>query len=637
MATSIGSLVVKISADATAVTTGLEKATSAVKDFGTKTPALMGGFASMAKGGFALASAAASKFGDVLDKPLDYLSNFAKNVPLVGQTLALPFDAAKGLMDTYAKGAAEIEKLGKAAGRSGTDLASFQAVQFATKQDADALSNVMFRMNAKLAEAAMGADEAKGAFQRYGLSAKELFKMNGVDRFAAIADAVSRLKDPALQAKAAFDLVGKKGGDMLFALTKGGAAVRDKAGLLDRLGLKVTDQDFKNIKEAGELAKTIKNFKDAVTMQVTKGVAPFLAELNARMAGTELGAKGLSGYVQTFLSGFVYATSTAYSWWKKFTTVLPDGTTAFTKLQAGATGFLTLLTEGLTVIISRLSDVMDFAAGFADAAGGGGKEAMGFSGGVIDRLTFGAFSGKDDADGKLKDWSDRFKKAREDLGKSFSEQVGNDSANYLDGVMKRTDLEGWRAKKLKELEGAKGSMAGVGAMLPQTGTLRDLWEQARGKVLDYEQSIRKAAAATNEMTKEGMLALKADQLKALEDANRSPLERLQKDMQELNDLAAAAKPFGLMSDAQHARAAGRLTQDFIAAANLPGPRSAGAAEQGSREAYSAAVSAMLDADRGDPQKQLVEAMKQQTAATQRLEAIGGAQLKLWEQLRGRDI
>ena len=85
-----------------------------------------------------------------------------------------------------------------------------------------------------------------GVFERLGLSIDGLRQMSAVDQMRAIGAAISGLKDPAAQSRAAMEMFGRSGGQMLAVLKDAGAfdTARQQVGALaENLGAAAADLD----------------------------------------------------------------------------------------------------------------------------------------------------------------------------------------------------------------------------------------------------------------------------------------------------------------------------------------------------------------------------------------------------------
>lgn len=610
MATGIGNLSLKLSLDPSQMTAGLATATKAIENFGSKAPALAGGFAYAVRSGFTVANAAVGKFNDMLDKPLMYMSNLTKQIPYLGQTLALPLDAAQGMLDTYTEGAKRIEEVGKAAAKSGTDIGTFQTLMVASKMDADVLAKSLNRLKSNLAQAAQGNEEMKRKYEQYGLDPAQLFKLNEADQFAAIFDKVKAIGNEAMRARLLADVIDKKAGmNLLPVAVKGGDFIRKKADLIDSLGLRMTDQDFKNIKDAGEFAKTISLFREAVTHQVTSGLAPFLAEFNALFDGMKLSAKGLSEYVHYFASGFVYAGSLAASAWSWLMGMMPSLGGFFQEAGAWALNFVGFLIEKLTSLVDLVGQLVGLLKQIPTASpgqlGGWGAWAASQAAWLQSRfqIPFNPMPGGEGGGG-----------------------VPQAAAEVADKMTEAGNRVWAAVVKL----GAALGLDGLGGILADATQTYDGFMKA--------VNARKAATAkmANELNRDDIMALYGERLERLSDSLRTPFEKLFKDLREFEEMAAAARRFGLIDDATINRFAYKQFEALKSSVRMPELKAPAALLEGSREAYSLILAAQRDG-RKTPEEEMVELLKEANRQGQRQEELGKKFIKVLENFGGQEI
>jgi TP901 family phage tail tape measure protein len=137
-------------------------------------------------------------------------------------------------LSAFTDGSKAIDDQGKLADRLGFTTENLTALHHAASLagvESEALNNSLQKMNVNLAKAAQGGEAAK-VFERLGLNAKELIKLDPMTALGQMADAINRLPTPAEKSAAAVALFGKSGGPLLTLLkdgSKGLAAMREEA------------------------------------------------------------------------------------------------------------------------------------------------------------------------------------------------------------------------------------------------------------------------------------------------------------------------------------------------------------------------------------------------------------------------
>lgn len=614
MAVSIGNLNVKLGLDMTGMSAGIAKATTALSKLG----GAVNGIAPAIRAGFSGAASAAKYLEDAVSKPFTFIGDLVKQIPYVGGLLALPFEAATSLMGTYAEGSKVITEVGMAAAKAGASVAGFQTAMYGTKLPADELTTMLFKLNSKVAEAAMGSEEGKRLFDKYGLSANALAKLDVDKRLEVIAEKFKALKDPTLEARMALDLFGRGGNAILPFLNKGPAAMAKARSMLEQTGLRFTDQDFANVKAAGEFSRQLKNLKDSITNQVTIGIAPFLAELNQLFDGLNIGAKGLSGYVQLFAKGFVGAGSLGVNLFKNLMTMLPDAGVLFGALSTSAMNFASTLMEGITGIMGFLGPLVDQLADV-------NKELTAISDSSFWREQLNPSNWFALTSGTTFNNTGR--------PMALTQMPDNLPPMVPPGAQRSMDA----ADKLREAqERLKKAYESFGQ-----ASFGDVWKKA---MEDYDKFMKGVEARNKEASKamagvtaEAVKAMYGDRIKGYEEAAKGPLDRFQEDFRKLQEVDAAANKFGLFSDKTYAMNANKMFQDLSKAFPKQEAKFAAAITEGSTADYSARMAHQYGGAQQDPQARLEEIMKEVARSAKEEEKNGRKVVEALREITRRGI
>lgn len=143
---------------------------------------------------------------------------------------------ARAVTDWAAAGAA----IDDVANRTGASTESISRLKFAAEQSGASLGDVekgMRKLADTSAAAAAGNKTAAAALASVGLSAEALQGMTPDQQFLAVAEAISRVEDPARQTMLAMDLLGKSGANLLPMMSDGAAGIQQLMKEADALGL----------------------------------------------------------------------------------------------------------------------------------------------------------------------------------------------------------------------------------------------------------------------------------------------------------------------------------------------------------------------------------------------------------------
>lgn len=165
--------------------------------------------------------------------------------------------------------------------RTGVAVGALSELRYAAKLaggDADGLEGAFRKMQKAIAGAAGGSGEAQQALAGLGLSAQSLLGMKGEDQLAAIAEAISKVGNPTLQAAAAMQIFGKTGTSMLPLLKDGAAGLaawrKEAAGL----GLSLSEEGAQGAERLQQSFERLEIVSGSVWKKLGAAVAPALSD-----------------------------------------------------------------------------------------------------------------------------------------------------------------------------------------------------------------------------------------------------------------------------------------------------------------------------------------------------------------------
>ncbi len=144
------------------------------------------------------------------------------------------------VMDRLAKTATKL-------GMTAEALAGLQHAATLTGVATNTLDMAIQRMTRRLAEAAMGTGEAKGAIIELGLSAKRLSAMGANRAFAEIAEAMKNVSSQADRVRLSFKLFDSEGVALVNTLRLGASGLREATKEAKEFGLAMSEDAARNI------------------------------------------------------------------------------------------------------------------------------------------------------------------------------------------------------------------------------------------------------------------------------------------------------------------------------------------------------------------------------------------------------
>lgn len=242
MATPVGDIAVRVGADTSGLTRGLNEASGKLGDF-EKSAAATG----KAVGALAAAAIAAGA--------------------AISTALAV-------------KGFQAVDALDEMAEKAGTTVSSLQSLQLALGEagvNSDQTQAAIKKLNLAIGEAQSGNVKAQSTFNKLGLSVAELAALPADQRFAAIADSVSKYGNAADQAVISSEIFGAKlGPDLAAAMAQGGDAIRQASSDIEAMGLAMSDIDAAQVANAMDAFGRAQGVVDAVSNKLAVELAPLL-------------------------------------------------------------------------------------------------------------------------------------------------------------------------------------------------------------------------------------------------------------------------------------------------------------------------------------------------------------------------
>lgn len=260
---TIAELVAKFTGD----TSGLENATS-------KAGKTIAGFAKTAA---TAAGVAAAAFGALALKQIDVVS---KNS-----------DLAKSLGVSYSA----LSNMSLIANEAGVEI--------------NALGASLVFMQRKIVEAVSGSEQAQEAFNALGLSASDLFALSPDEQFAAIAEKISLIENPALRTATAMEIFGKAGKGLVTIFEDYGIKAQDATKFNDKFNISLSEVDAAKVDEAGDAMGRIGLAMQGLATQLTVSISPALTKMSQQIIDMLPSAEKLNKFLTGGLAGVPYGSN----------------------------------------------------------------------------------------------------------------------------------------------------------------------------------------------------------------------------------------------------------------------------------------------------------------------------------------
>jgi hypothetical protein len=201
-----------------------------------------------------------------------------------------------GALVEFTKSTIEFgDQLSKAAVKADIGAQSLSELAFAAKGtgvDLDELSASLAKMQKAISTAGSGVGTAKATFDALGLTFAEIKTLTPDQQFEVFAQRISQLTSPADKARAAMELFGRSGADLLPLFSEGAegiAKARIEAGLL---GASFSDDTIARLHQTQEsidhLTSSLKALGTALVDSVAPDIVILLDRLTAAVSGDEI-------------------------------------------------------------------------------------------------------------------------------------------------------------------------------------------------------------------------------------------------------------------------------------------------------------------------------------------------------------
>lgn len=341
------------------------------------------------------------------------------------------------------KSADSLGKVSDQLGVSTEDLAGFRLGAELTGASAEQLDKALTTMLKNIGDAANGTGEAIVALDQLGISADELVNLSTADQLRAIADAISKIPNPAQRASIAMKLFGDSGAILLNFLKDGSEGIDAFVAEADRLGLSISRVDAAQVEAANDAITRMKSVIKGVGLQLAVNLAPYIQAVADRFVAMATSGRSTGDIVINAIEGI--ARGAAF---------LADGVKiiqqAWLGLKIIVLAVAAAIIEAVNLIVKGFAYLADLIPGVGDAIGDFSEDLDLFSESFSDEL--GAAVDELEELGN-KSYSDGVKSLFDDIRKSArsaAEEITN-TTDALGDFKPAPDLDA-QLEQLRDLE-----------------------------------------------------------------------------------------------------------------------------------------------------------------------------------------
>ncbi len=188
--------------------------------------------------------------------------------------------------------AAAVTKLARSVNSSVAGLAALQYQIKSLGGNQEDAAKGLGKLNEVLGEFGPEGEQARGMINRLGLSFEQLSKLSSDKAFAAIAEKIGKIEDPAQRAAAATAIFGDQAAALLPALTQGSKGLTAAQKAAEMLGLAMSDLDASRIEDANNKLGLMGDAVKGITAQFAVQLAPWILKTAEEIS--KLGVTGQS-------------------------------------------------------------------------------------------------------------------------------------------------------------------------------------------------------------------------------------------------------------------------------------------------------------------------------------------------------
>lgn len=197
--------------------------------------------------------------------------------------VGIGFSTVANAIIGVAKEAIELgDNLNKAAIKAGVSGKTISELAYAAKMadiDLESLSTALKKMQISLSEAKTGGKEQTSTLKALGISIQDILNLKPDQQFELLAQKISELRDPADRTRAAVQLFGKAGADLLPLFAQGAEGIRKARAEIISLGGSFDDNTLTRMADVDDAIKRLDASWQAYWVTLVSKVAPALTRI----------------------------------------------------------------------------------------------------------------------------------------------------------------------------------------------------------------------------------------------------------------------------------------------------------------------------------------------------------------------
>lgn len=200
-----------------------------------------------------------------------------------------------------------IDATSKLSDRIGIETQALVGLQHAatiTGTSKETLNKGLEKMVRNLGDAKQGFGESVRSLDALGLSAADLANQSPDQAFAAIADKIKGIENPALRASIAYGIFGRKGQELTNMLMLGSEGLKEQQKRAEMLGTTFSRVDGAKIEAANDSIFEMKELFTGLGNTIAVQIAPFITHFSQRLIESTTAGGGM-GQIVSKAFGFI--------------------------------------------------------------------------------------------------------------------------------------------------------------------------------------------------------------------------------------------------------------------------------------------------------------------------------------------
>ncbi len=240
-------------------------------------------------------TAETAQFDQAMSKTTQNLAAQKKQFTQLGMTMALvggAITASLGLaVRSYAKAGTEIYEMSQKTGFAAETLSELKYIADQTGGSLQGIEVATKMMSRTLLDASTGSKEASDTLTRLGLTIENLMSLKPEDRFWTVANAISDIEDPTIEAAMATDIFGRSGTNLLPMLSEGADGLKRMKEEAHDLGIIFDEKTAKAADNFGDSITRLNKSMDGLKFAIAEGLTPVLEPLVGNLTNLITGFK----------------------------------------------------------------------------------------------------------------------------------------------------------------------------------------------------------------------------------------------------------------------------------------------------------------------------------------------------------